>query len=136
MTRNTVWAHTSGLDTSVFSTCWTRYSPYSGGAAGCSHSASGEMIHDTEGSWPDLTSAANEARRGKQLIDVRVRVGGGPTKSPRRHRRGLQWWVPRPGLLAGSGGAGNGAVAAVSVAAESAGGGSGGSPGGAHGGDP
>jgi hypothetical protein len=48
------------LDTSVFRTCWTRYSPYSGGAAGCSHSASGGMIHDTDGSLPDLTSAANE----------------------------------------------------------------------------
>src|ERR1700761_7736301 len=134
MTRNTVWAQTSGLEVRVVRICWTRYSPYSGGAAGCSHSASGEMIHDTEGSWPDLTSAANEAGRGKQLIDVRVRAGGGPTKSPRRHRRGLQWWVPRRALLAGGGGAGAGAVPAVPVAAESAGGGSGGSPGGAHGG--
>src|ERR1700722_1468982 len=61
MTMNTVWAHTSGLDTSVLRISCTRYSPYSGGAAGCSHSASGGMIHETCGRLPLATSATNDA---------------------------------------------------------------------------
>jgi hypothetical protein len=56
-----VRAQTLGFDTRVSSTCCTRYSPYSGGAAGCSHSASGGMIHDTAGSVPVATSVWNEA---------------------------------------------------------------------------
>ena len=39
----------------------TRFSPYSGGAAGCSHWASGGMIHDTAGRVPAATSAWNDA---------------------------------------------------------------------------
>src|SRR5579872_633726 len=58
---NTVFAHTPGLDTSVLRICWTRYSPYSGGAAGCSHIASGVWIQDTAGSAPLATSATKSA---------------------------------------------------------------------------
>ena len=54
--NSTVCAHTDGLDTSVLSTVWIRCSPYPGGAAGCSHCASGGKIHDTAGSLPDWTS--------------------------------------------------------------------------------
>src|ERR1700684_52942 len=59
--KRTVDAQTSGLETSVSRICWTRYSPYSGGAAGGSHSASGGIIHDTAGSLLVATSSANEA---------------------------------------------------------------------------
>ena len=40
----------------MFRICWTRYSPHSGGAAGCSHSASGGTIQETLGRVPLLTS--------------------------------------------------------------------------------
>ena len=40
----------------MFRICWTRYSPHSGGAAGCSHSASGGRIQDTLGRPPLFTS--------------------------------------------------------------------------------
>ena len=53
----TVCAHTSGLATSVCRVSWTKFSPYSGGAAGCSHWASGGMIQDTAGSRPAATSS-------------------------------------------------------------------------------
>src|SRR6202451_4549220 len=61
ITTNMVLAQTSGLETNVSSICWTRNSPNSGGAAGCSHSARGGRIHDTEGSVPVATSAAKSA---------------------------------------------------------------------------
>ncbi|HTX62847.1 MAG TPA: hypothetical protein VMD28_04375 [Acidimicrobiales bacterium] len=39
ITKSTVEAQTSGFDTSVSRMVWTRFSPYSGGAAGYSHCA-------------------------------------------------------------------------------------------------
>jgi hypothetical protein len=53
---NTVCAQTSGFETRMLRICWTRYSPHSGGAAGCSHSASGGTIQETLGRLPLFTS--------------------------------------------------------------------------------
>ena len=50
-----------GWTTRVWRTWLVRYSPYSGGAAGCSHSASGDMIQETEGKVPAATSATKDA---------------------------------------------------------------------------
>ena len=40
----------------MFNTCWTKYSPYYGGAAGCSHSATGGTIQETLGRVPVVMS--------------------------------------------------------------------------------
>ena len=93
----------------MFRICWTRYSPHSGGAAGCSHSASGGTIQETLGQAAALHVALEGAGegRGDALGDqleageaerVAVVLEVGSTPRPRQAGRVVVDLPAHPGL--------------------------------------
>ena len=76
MWNRTVFDHTSGFDTSVWSTWSVNHSPRKEGAGGCSSYPTGVLIQLTLGKVPARTSAAKSpGNEGRKAFWYSVEVG-------------------------------------------------------------